>query len=98
MTKLVKPTRRKRCFYAKDVNMSLSFDRLNAMAMELLGAETELGDIIICDNHNMTKRKVLQRTKTGFMIYYGRLDNKTQFTPLAAHNGAIKGPTSEVLE
>lgn len=96
-TKLVRPTRAKRMFYAQNVNMSQSFDRLNELATKLVGAETEVGDILICDNHNKTKRKMLQRTATGFMIYYGRLDDKTEFEPLADHNGQIKRLTKEPL-
>lgn len=95
--RLVRPKRQKRFFYADNVNMGLSFDRLNAMATELLGAETEEGDILICDNHNKTKRKVLQRTNTGFMIYYGRLEHKQTFEALADNNGQLKRLEKEVL-
>lgn len=97
LTRLVKPTRPKRFFYAENVNMSQSFDRLNTIAKELLGAETEVGDIVICDNHNRTKRKVLQKTANGFMIYYGRMDDKSEFTPLASKNGQIKRVEGEIL-
>lgn len=94
---LVKQTRKKRMFYAQNVNMSQSFDRLNELASKLLGAETEVGDIVICDNHNKTKRKVLQRTAKGFMIYYGRLDDKTEFTALRDSDGMVKKLDKEIL-
>jgi hypothetical protein len=94
---LVKTTRPKRYFYANNVNMNWSFDRLAHLAETLLGAELDVGDIIICDNHNKTKRKMLQKTKRGFMIYYGRL-HKELFVALADNNGQIKNiPEAGVL-
>jgi hypothetical protein len=96
MTNLVKKTRAKRYFYAKDVNMNYSFDTLADMAKKQLGAEPEVGDIIICDNRNGDKRKMLQITKDGFMIYYGRLKDSV-FQALAEHNGMLKAPNKEIL-
>jgi len=93
---LVKKTRPKRYFYAKDVNMNYSFDSLNEMAGKQLGAEPEIGDILICDNKKGDKRKVLQVTADGFMIYYGRL-KAAVFQALADHNGKLKTPTKELL-
>lgn len=97
MKQLVRTTRPKRYFYAQNVNMSRSFDSLHKMAHDLLGAEPEVGDILICDNHNKTKRKMLQKTKTGYMIYYGRLDDTTKFEPLAENDGQLKRLDKEVL-
>ena len=80
-----------------NVNMNLSFDRLAEMARKQLGAEPEVGDILICDNNKGDKRKVLQVTKDGFMIYYGRLKDHV-FEALAKHNGMLKhDPNKEVL-
>lgn len=86
---LVKRTRPKRFFYANNVNMGLSFDSLTVMANKMLGAEIEVGDILICDNHRKDKRKVLQKTPTGYMIYYGRLENKNHFRPVSDRTGLI---------
>lgn len=72
-----------------NVNMAFSFDSLAEIAKKHLGAELEVGDIIICDNKNRDKRKVLQMTKQGFMIYYGRL-HRVKFDQLADHNGQLK--------
>lgn len=97
MTKnLVKKTRPKRYFYAKDVNMNYSFDTLADMAKKQLGAEPEVGDIIICDNKKGDKRKMLQVTQDGFMIYYGRL-KESVFQALSNHNGMLKNVTKEIL-
>ena len=94
---LIKRTRQNRAYYIKDVDMRLSFDGLNKLAENLVGGQAELGDIIVFDGPTKTKRKMLQKTATGYMIYYGRLDNKTEFEPLADHNGKIKRITQEVL-
>lgn len=94
---LVKTTRPKRYFYAAGINMNYSFDTLSRMAQKMLGAELDVGDIIICDNADQTKRKMLQKTKTGFMIYYARLNGKQIFAQLAAHNGMLKTPVKDVL-
>lgn len=96
---LIKRTRQNRAFYIKDVDMRLSFDGLNKLAEGLVGGQAELGDIIVFDTSAKvkTKRKMLQKTATGYMIYYGRLDNKQEFEPLAEHNGKIKRITNEVL-
>lgn len=96
MSKLISSTRPKRYFYAKDVNMSLSFDRLAKMAQEMLGADLEVGDIIICDNANKDKRKMLQRTKMGFIIYYARMD-KHEFLELAGKDGKLRTLNQEVI-
>lgn len=97
MSSLVKRTRTNRMYYAENIDMRLSFDGLNKLAMELVGAQTETGDILVCDNPNKTKRKLLQRTATGFMIYYARLDNKTEFTPLADKNGLVRRIPKEIV-
>jgi len=94
---LVKHTRPKRYFYARNVNMLYSFDKLHEMAAKLLGAEVEVGDILICDNKNQTKRKVLQMTKEGFMIHYGRLSGQNKFGPLKPHDGIITDIKRSVL-
>lgn len=93
----VKRTRQNRAFFIKDVDMRLSFDGLRKMTEKLVGGSVELGDVVVCDNHKMDKRKMLQKTATGYMIYYGRLENKTTFKPLAKHNGPIKQITEEIL-
>lgn len=97
-TNLIKRTRPKRLFYAKDVNMSLSFDSLYELAKKQLGAEPEVGDLIICDNHRQDKRKVFQIVKGGHMIHYGRINkDEGTFTPLADHNGQLKNLTKAIL-
>lgn len=95
-TKLVKTTRPKRYFYAKDINMNYSFDTLADICKKQLGGEPEVGDIIICDNKKGDKRKMLQVTKEGWMIYYGRLKGAV-FQALANHNGMLKSPDKEIL-
>lgn len=89
--KLMRETvRDKRYFYAMNINMHYSFDSLAKLAEKMLGAELDVGDIIICDNKNRDKRKVLQKTKFGYIIHYGRLHNKVEFASLAEANGQIK--------
>lgn len=90
---IAQKTRPKRLFYAKNINMNYSFDSLAEIALKQLGAELEVGDIVICDNKNRDKRKAMQWTKDGFMIYYGRLHHKMKFEPLADHNGQLKNLT-----
>lgn len=94
--KLVKTTRQRMVYYAKDVNMNYSFDRLADMARKQGGIEPEVGDIIVCDNHKGDKRKMLQVTKDGFLIYYGRLKDGV-FKALADHNGKLKSIDREIL-
>lgn len=96
---LIRRTRQNQAYYIKDVDMRLSFDGLNKLAEKLVGGQAELGDIIVFDTSAKvkTKRKMLQKTATGYMIYYGRLDNKTEFEPLAEHSGRIKKLTQEIL-
>jgi transposase len=100
MSALIKATRPKRYFYAENINMNWSFDSLFALAKKYLGAEPELGDILICDNKNKDKRKVLQvverNGQKSFMIFYGRV-SKDYFVPLADHSGKIKALTKEIL-
>lgn len=93
---LVKPTRKKRVFYAKEVNMNWSFDRLAHLAEKLLGAELDVGDVIVCDNSKQDKRKLLQKTATGYIIFYARKHKGDTFDALADHNGKIS-LTREVL-
>ena len=93
----VKRTRQNRAFFIKDVDMRLSFDGLKGLAEKLVGGEVAMGDVVVCDNHKADKRKMLQKTATGYMIYYGRLDNKTTFEPLADNNGPIRKITKEIL-
>lgn len=94
--RIVSATRPKRYFYMRNVDMHLSFDSLHKLANKLLGGSMELGDILICDNPKQDKRKVLQMTKDGFMIYYGRI-NKGEFRALADHNGRLKNLDKAVL-
>jgi hypothetical protein len=95
--KLVHTTRPKTIFYALNVNMSLSFDRLAAIAEEMLGANLTIGDLIVCDNAKGDKRKMLQRTRDGYMIFYARRNKGGKFEPLAEHNGRLKELTKEIL-
>lgn len=96
MNSLVHRTRPKRIFYADNINMNWSFDSLAELAKKLLGAELEVGDILICDNTKKDKRKMLQMTSSGFMIYYGR-HHEELFTPLAENNGQLRRVNKEVL-
>lgn len=100
MNELIKPTRPKRFFYMDNAVMNWSFDKLYKIATELLGAEPEVGDVLICDNTNKDKRKVLQVVERNgaraFMIFYARVE-KDYFVPLAPANGMIKKTTKEIL-
>lgn len=82
-------TRPRKLFYAYNVNMNLSFDRLNELGKKLLGADLQIGDILICDNAKGDKRKVMQWTEKGFIIYYARYHDQL-FDRLAEHNGQLK--------
>lgn len=93
---IVKPTRKKRIFYAKDVNMNFSFDTLTKIAQKQLGASLTLGDLIVCDNKRKDKRKVMQYTSRGLMIYYGRL-HEEEFKALANKDGQLKSLPSDSL-
>lgn len=86
---IVKPTRAKRFFYMKNANMNWSFDTLAAMAEQMLGASPKLGDILIADNAKGDKRKVLQFTAKGWLIYYARFHKGLSFIPLAKENGKL---------
>ena len=97
MNKLLTHTRKKRMYHAINVNMTLSFDGLSEMLTKKLGGEAEAGDIIVCDNATRTKRKMLQKTATGYMIFYGRLDNKTNFEHLTNKGGMVKRIDREIL-
>jgi hypothetical protein len=98
MSGLIRRTRQNRAFFIKDVDMRLSFDGISALAEGLVGGEVVKGDIIVCDSPTKKKRKMLQKTTTGYMIYYGRLDVKGgEFEPLADSNGQIKRISREIL-
>lgn len=90
---IIRSVRPKRYFYMKDANMNWSFDTLASHCKAMLGGEPEVGDILIADNSNKTKRKVLQWTPQGFMIYYGRLHKvkgvAQTFTEISEHNGMV---------
>jgi hypothetical protein len=89
MKTIVSRTRTNRVFYALNIPMSVSFDGLSELGHKLLGADLTLGDIIVVDNKKGDKRKLMQWTKKGFMIYYARY-HKDKFIPLAEHNGQLK--------
>lgn len=97
MSKLVHYTRPAKVFYARNININISFDRLAELAEKGLGASMELGDIIVVDNPNQTKRKMMQKTKNGWMIYYGKLDGNAEMDALAEHNGVLKRLHKEIL-
>lgn len=77
--------------------MNYSFDTLTEIAQKQLGASLDMGDLIICDNFRGDKRKVLQKTKNGFMIYYGRLDGKHKYAKLRDHDGPIPSIKESIM-
>lgn len=97
MKSVIHQTRPKRLFYAKDVNIAYSFDSLYEIAKEMLGAELEVGDIIVVDNRNRTKRKMMQMTKTGYLIFYGKLHKNGTFNRIQDHSGMVKNLPSGAL-
>lgn len=73
-------------WYFKDVHMRISFDGLSQM----VGNKMKVGDIIVADNVNLTKRKiyrVLARDKAA--ILYLLTTQKEKFLPLADNDGKI---------
>ena len=79
---IARRTRTNRVFYAKNVHMGISFDGLAEIALKQLGGEIKLGDMIVADSTDQKKRKAMQWTEKGFMIYYGKI-TKGILKPLA---------------
>lgn len=91
-------TKTRRVFYALDADMRLSFDGLAEFAKKQLGVDLGAGDIVICDNNKGDKRKVMQKTEKGLVIYYARYDEDL-FKKLAEHNGQLKRfASAELIE
>lgn len=63
-------------FHHPDTNMILSFGGLIKIVDDQLGARLDEGDIVVFDNHNQTRRKILMRIKNGYSIYYMWRTNK----------------------
>lgn len=71
-----KDSNKRRAFYVEGVDMRYSFDRLAELAKDQGAKEN---DILIVDNTNGTKRKVLLVVKNGFLIMYAKLMGGLQF-------------------
>ena len=57
-----------------------------------------MGDIIICDNERGDKRKVMQWTQKGFIIFYARY-HKELFEKIQDFNGQVKRfAKTEIIE
>lgn len=96
MTALIHRTKPGRTYYAININMNFSFDSLISLLEKFLGGDIEMGDTLICDNSKGDKRKVIQKTNGGYLIFYGRVEDG-KFTPLAEHNGQLKHIKKAVL-
>ena len=79
--------RKQRCFYLGGVNINMSFDSLEKVAIQL-GAELKKGDLLIVDNRKGNRRKAFKKTENGAIIVYGLL-YKNQFTEYDA--GLLQG-------
>lgn len=60
----------RKVFYREDTDMRKSFPGLIEISEKEIKAKMLQGDVIVFDNHNKTRRKILARTKDGWILYY----------------------------
>ena len=62
-------------------SMHLSFDRLAALASEVMGADPFSGHLFVFRNRGNAKVKILFWDRTGFCLWYKRLEKGTFHFP-----------------
>ena len=78
-------------YYMRDVNINYSFSSLENLARKL-GANLDVGDVLVVDNPNKTRRKIFKKTVNAALILYVGLLRQNLFDPLKNRgNGKIEG-------
>lgn len=73
-----------------DVEHHLSFDRLAAIVKKELGDSATQEVLFVFHNARRTLLKMLWRDRTGYCVFYKRLDRGTYRIPLAIPPGATR--------
>lgn len=66
---------------AQPTDMRRSFDGLSALARDVVGGDPLSGHLFVFRNRNGDRIKVLLWDRTGFVLYYKRLEEGTFFFP-----------------
>lgn len=70
------------------VNLHLSFDRLAGIVRQQFGCDPRGEALYVFHNRRRTHVKILWHDKSGYWIFYKRLDHGTYRLPLAIPSGA----------
>lgn len=65
------------------IDLHLSFDRLAGLVRSRLGGDPLSGDLFVFFNKSRTKLKILLFDRSGFVIYYRRLERGSFQLPTA---------------
>jgi len=84
-------------YYVSGVNINYSFKSLEKVATDL-GAEIGIGDVIVVDNENKTKRKAMKKTTNGYIIVYVSLLNRNTFFELDTKKGKVIGDERALID
>ncbi|MDZ7366876.1 MAG: IS66 family insertion sequence element accessory protein TnpB [candidate division KSB1 bacterium] len=84
--------------YAQATDMRKSFDGLSGVVTSALGRDPASGDVYVFVNRRRDRMKLLVWDRTGFWIFYKRLEQGTfQLPPLALAQPALELPYDELL-
>lgn len=84
-----------RVFYVQNTNINYSFKSIEKLGKKY-GADLQVGDIVVIDNHNRNKRKMLKKAANGWIIMYGACHPRTEFFPLSKRDGLVRKKTREL--
>lgn len=62
---------------AEPIDLHYSFDRLAGVVRNRLGGDPVSGDLFVFFNRQRTRTKMLQFDRTGYVLYYRRLERGT---------------------
>lgn len=76
--------------YRHPADMRKSFDGLCGLVRTELGRDPTSGDVFIFTNRRRTHVKLLVWDRTGFVLYYKRLEAGTFEVPASTASGAVE--------
>ena len=84
-------------YYVENVNINYSFKTLETIAKEQ-GAKLEVGDVLVAQNSNKTRRKYFKKTTKAALILYVQLLDDNEFDPLRKGNGKVKSKGKSIAQ